>query len=390
MSTLTLPEEDLSLSVTAGQATAPSQRLQVVRPWREGVCEHRVRYRADGHSLFAELDDSIVALDRPMCLEPVTVDKPWGTETWYSGIEARGESSVAVPDGSVPLFTYLSLAPQRLCGGRLPVLLKILKSRPEPLLGELYFEIHQNKQEVYVVANVDPAAHPDGNGTVRFGVNQSLRADYDDDAAFRKAFLNAVNEYEQLAARSHDKPGNGPAGGRSSDPDLQEARAHVLSFTATRSLSRGDTLTVPVGVPHSLQAGLTVLEFQTPSYERQIIFASQPVRTQAGWDSASAIAGMSLDTPEGPRGAAETKELIARFPEFSLWRWHLQHGSARALPDNLSHAICTVFEGEVAIASSHDRLVLAQSQAAFIPGSAQAVSFATSSAATLLIAVPNR
>ena len=153
MSDLRLPEIDLSLVMSADSPS--NQQLQIVRPWRETACEHSVQYRTEAGSLEALLDGKRVPLDQPMRLEEVAVDKLWGTEIWFSGIEARGESSVAVGDGSLPLLTYLSLAPERLCGRRLPVLLKILKSRPEPLLGELYFEIHQSKQEVYVVADVD-------------------------------------------------------------------------------------------------------------------------------------------------------------------------------------------------------------------------------------------
>jgi len=391
MSVLRLPETDLSLA-TSADSPSP-QRLQIIRPWRETACEHSVQYLTAGGSLEALLDGVRVPLDQPMRLEEVTVDKPWGTEIWFSGIEARGESSVAVGNGSLPLFTYLSLAPERLCGRRLPVLLKILKSRPEPLLGELYFEIHQSKQEVYVVADVDRAAHPDGLGRVRFGINQSLRNQYGDDAEFRRAFLDAVNDYEQLAEREHNKPPNGPADALPADTELHRARQHVRSFTASRRLIRGDSLTVPAGVPHALQPGLTVLEFQTPSYERQIIFASQPVLTQASWDSASAIAGMSLDAPEGPKSADDPEELIARFPEFSVWRWRLEEGQARKIARTIAghacYAICMVFEGEVTLADSRGELRLADNQAAFIPASAEAVSFSTASSATLLIAAPN-
>lgn len=387
MSALKLPEVDLSLAMTADAGS--SQRLQIVRPWREAICEHSVQYRTEGGSLVAVLDGVRVPLDRPMRLAGVTIDKPWGSEFWYSGIEARGESSVVVGNVSLPLFTYLSLAPQRLCGRQLPVLLKMLKSRPEAVLGELYFEIHQNKQEVYVVADVDRAAHPDGIGSVRFGVNQSLRDQYGDDAEFRRAFLDAVNAYERLAEQQDDKPSNASEK-ISPDRDLQTARRHAQSFTASQRLRRGDTLTVPAGVPHSLQPGLTVLEFQTPSYERQIIFASQPVQTQSGWDSASAIASMSLDTPEGPKSADDPNELIARFPEFSVSRWRVERGQTRSFEGDRRYAIATVFEGEVTLGCNRGELPLARNQAAFIPASAEAVSIASENPATLLIALANQ
>ena len=64
--------------------------------------------------------------------------------------------------------------------------------------GNLYFEVHETKQEVYVVTAVDETAWPDGVGRIRYGINQSKRDEYADDAAFRAAFLEALKAYESL------------------------------------------------------------------------------------------------------------------------------------------------------------------------------------------------
>ena len=49
-------------------------------------------------------------LERPVELVPVTVEKPWGHEVWYSGVEARGESGVSQDGRSARLSEYLEAA----------------------------------------------------------------------------------------------------------------------------------------------------------------------------------------------------------------------------------------------------------------------------------------
>ena len=134
-----------------------------------------------------------------MRLTPVHIAKPWGQEIWYSGIEARGESSVIADNGQrVPLSAYLAAAPNLLTNGYPVLLLKVLDPRPEPVLGDLYFEVHEEKREVYVVTAVDPTAWPDGTGYIRFGMNQALREKFDGDEAFRAAYLETVQRYEAI------------------------------------------------------------------------------------------------------------------------------------------------------------------------------------------------
>ena len=302
------------------------------------------------------------------------IAKPWGEEIWYSGIEARGESHVSVEGGSLPLLDYLSLAPARLCGRTPVILLKHLSSKPEPVVGELYFEIHRRKSEVYVVTDVDAGLYPDGAGTVNFGVNQEKRRQFPDDAAFRRAFLAAV----QVCESQQECP--------SGDDN---SRRHMLSFVASVALRPGDSLMVPPGVPHSLQPGLQVIEFQTPEFERRIIYASQPGVTQSGWDSASAIADMCLDAAPGPRPADHPDQLIAAFPEFSVSRIHLECSQPEPLPAYTAYALSICLAGAVRIDCAQGSLTLQPGSAAFIPGSAKDVScLAIDSSAQLLVAAP--
>ena len=172
--------------------------LQVDEHWQAppASSSHQVTYRVDADSgcRQADIDGMVFSLADPCLLQPVAIKKPWGQEIWYTGIEARGESRILPQpeaDTALPLGTYLALAPEYLTSGQTPLLLKILDPLPTPVLGELYLEVHETKQEAYVVTGIDPSAWPDGKGRIRFGINQQHRQTFSDDQAFRAAFLDA-------------------------------------------------------------------------------------------------------------------------------------------------------------------------------------------------------
>jgi hypothetical protein len=363
-----------------------SLEVRVSRPWRTQPETCRVNYQfSGGRRLSADVAGVRVDLNRPLKLLPAIVDKPWGREVWYTGIEARGESRVACAAGTLELHSYLSLAPEHLCAGRRLLLLKALESRPQPRLGELYFEIHRDKQEVYVVTDIHRGAYPDGVGGVRFGINQTLRNSFANDTEFRAAFTAAVGAYE-AARRTADAQAQHPDDSVISDAEAR-ARDRVLEFTELRPLRCGDVLAVPAGVPHALQHGIRVIEFQTPSYERQIIYSAQKVLTQDHWDSARAIAGMQLDAP--PVAAADpSSPVIAAFEEFTVYRASLDEATDFHLPDDLPYALCAPVQGCVALVDALGELKLTAGEAAFIPRSAQAVRFTAGGPADLLIAAP--
>jgi hypothetical protein len=352
-----------SVSGTAtgsAQLTIPLERGWLTEPDTERL-DARYRFRRTdlGIALTAELDGVTVDLDAPVALEPVAIPKPWGREIWYTGIEARGESAVRTGGATLPLSRYLALAPQHLVRGRAPVLLKILDPRPEPLLGDLYFEVHREKQEVYVVTSVDRDAWPDGRGRIRFGMNQALRAKYADDAAFRADYLRAVTEYEQIRRASD-------AGAHVAPASEAAARANMERFTALRPLAPGDVVVVPTWLPHSLQHGVRVVEFQTPTYERYILSFAQRVLTQPHWDTAYAVPRMTLDAPPDPcfEPVAPGVERIVAFADFRVWRVSIAPGAAFDLPGHTDYALCMVVEGLVEIGA----LTLEAEQAALVPG----------------------
>ena len=197
----------------------------------------------------------------PALLEPVTVRKPWGREVWYSGVEVRGESRVHHGGECIPLSHFLGAH-----GRSRPVtLLKTL----HPDAGNLYVEVHERKHEVYVVDTVDTELWPEA-GQMLLGAR--VERGGLDDAAFR----------EQLLAKAR-------AAEASCEAD------DVAALMRAVPLEVGDAVAIAPRVPHSLLRGVSVVEFQTPVYERKILAASQRVVTQTAWDSAAAVNLIDLE-----------------------------------------------------------------------------------------------
>ncbi len=342
-----------------------TQTLTLERSWREPPdrlpleIHYRLPEDPTDPGLEAHLGDHRLRLDQPVLLEPAEVPKPWGREIWLSGIEARGESAVQTGAGVLPLSQYLALAPRRLCGGAELVLLKILDPLAQPVLGDLYFETHEKKQEIYVVTHVDAEAWPDGAGAIRFGMNQELRRYYGDDDAMRRDYLAAVQAYERVR-RAIDE-------GRTGEGTEREAelRAAMNAFTGLKPLKIGDVVAVPTWLPHSLQHGVRVIEFQTPTYERYIISFAQKVLTQDHWDSAAAITRMRLDVPPEPHfePMGDGAECIVSFEDFRVWRVTLAPGTEFELPRHPSYLLCAGVRGAVGLGA----LTVLPEQAAFVP-----------------------
>ena len=312
----------------------------------------------------------------PVKLEPVAVAKPWGREVWHSAIEARGESAVRTAAGSVPLSRYLEAA-----GIEAPViLLKVLDPHPTLTLGDLYFEVHERKREVYIVTAIDRRAWPDGQGRIRLGMDQARRRSYGNDDAFRAAYLEAVLAYER-ERRAID------AGERAPGVAERRHRAAMEAFTACAPLQVGDVVTVPPWTPHALQHGVRVVEFQTPTYERRIISFAQKVLTQGHWDSEDAIARMSLDPPPPTpfEPVAPGVERVAAFDDFGVWRAALDPRRPAALPADAPYALCMAVGGAAWVGD----LRLAAEEACLAPrASLQSTGLRGERGATCVLAAP--
>ncbi|MCB1614613.1 MAG: hypothetical protein KDI30_01240, partial [Pseudomonadales bacterium] len=263
------------------------------------------------------LEEAAFDLNLPLMLEPVHIPKPWGQEIWFTGIEARGQASICSASGKT-LLPYVLPLFQPIDQLSSPVLLKVLDPSSEPVYGDLYFELHTRKQEVYVVTHVDHQAWPKGEGAIRFGFCKKKRSLYASDEDFKAAYLEAVQSYRAVRQQidvyydelklSTGLPLNEPvpletlkAWAETLPVETQtlerQLREEMHSFTGMQSLAVGDVLAVPCLVPHALQHGVRTVEFQTPVYERKILSFAQKVLTQSDWDTGEALSLCDIHLP---------------------------------------------------------------------------------------------
>jgi hypothetical protein len=293
----------------------------------------------------------------PLPLRPLPVLKPWGRELWFTGVEARGVccfGSNGAGGGDTPIPWLQAVLPGAVAGhaGEPLVLLKILEPLPEPVKGDLYFELHEQKREVYVVTNVDPVAWPDGTGYIRYGFCPQRLAGCASEAQFRTEFLAVVTAYEAVRRRIDALPQGveAPQLWRASEARL---RQRMEGYTWRRPLRQGDVLSIPLLMPHALQHGVRTIEIQTPVYERMILSFAQKVLTQDHWDTAAAVAKMRLRPPaEKPAQSLRRCDgidvaRIAECPEFEVRRIRLGAGGALPLALDEHYALLIVIAGAV-------------------------------------------
>jgi len=355
---------------------------------------------------FNELSTRLAAplfnLDGPLLLEPISIAKPWGQEIWYTGIEERGQSGFSDGTHSAPIPWLLSLIPHRLLGAGQPSLnlLKILDPLAEPVYGDLYFELHEKKREVYVVTHVDRQSWPDGEGAIRFGFDKHVRDEFSSPDTFRLAYLQAVRDYERVRRAidqyfDQQRIDHGIALNQALDsrllkqwhkglpPNLQEEEAALRKamnrFTHMRALKEGDVVKVPCLLPHALQHGVRTVEFQTPVYERKILAFGQKVLTQDNWDTEEAVALMSLQSEAEEQlavleqGQGFCCEQVVAFDDFQVQRITLLPGVSWQIYPSDNYKLLMVVAGDIALDS--DATTLSAEEAVFLPalGTATAI-----------------
>lgn len=295
---------------------------------------------------------SVIDLARPLRLEPLNIPKPWGKEIWYTGIEHRGVCRVE----DIPLPWITALYRGAICASkqRELILLKILDPLPTEIEGDLYFEMHREKIEVYIVTHVDEIAWPAGIGKIRYGFDAAQVAKYGSDTEFRSAYLAAVRSYRDIRQRIDAELDRSrqQQGFASNEPipaalpgqwmhkmppawleQEQLLRAGMDAFTHLQDLKVGDVLQVQPFTPHALQHGVRTIEFQTPHYERQILSFGQKVLTQDHWDTENAVEEMIIQPTQATalpvivNEAGILLEQVAEFPQFSVQRLTLEPGA---------------------------------------------------------------
>ncbi len=346
--------------------------------------------------LASALQAPIISLHDSLRLVPIHIAKPWGQEIWYTGIEARGQSGVSDSRYSMPLPWLLALGEEYLLkvGGGQPNLLKILDPLPDEVFGDLYFELHEEKREVYVVTAIDPRAWPDGRGAIRYGFDQQKREELGGDDRFRDQYLAAVKRYEAVRREidadldkirlAQGVELNAPVFAATLKSWLEQipcdlrqrevrAREEMNSFTSLRSLQLGDVVKVSCLTPHALQHGVRTVEFQTPVYERKILNFAQKVLTQGHWDTAEAVAIMNLEPPPVDdlvvvdSGDGFTLEQVVSFADFRALRLTLAPGAGYALTMGDSYKIVMVVDGHARVG----RHALVPEDAVLVPRTAR-------------------
>lgn len=307
-----------------------------------------------------------LSLSQGFELCPVHIPKPWGEEIWHTGIEERGVSTAQQGNQKIPLPYVLSLFPKALVGGdeHNLILLKILAPLPTSDGGDLYFELHEQKKEVYVVSEVSGSDYPNGVGEMKLGINQDIYRRFANESEFKRAMLKALIHYKHTFDETYKaiemlwRKQSKEQGSLSPLPNihvppaeyfellktlpeniqqkLKEDYAMVEHFCHFEKVQPGDVITVNSLVPHSLLHGVRVVEFQTPHYERLILSFNQKVITQEGWDSEQAVSVM--DTTEQGKNKNLTiieesenlkLEKIATFEDFTVHRMHFKNSGAR-------------------------------------------------------------
>ncbi len=354
----------------------------------------------------------VVDPSAPLHLSPEYIAKPWGREIWFTGIEERAVCAVQTATGCCPLPWLIAALPQSLSGfnDRDPVLLKILDPSPEPIIGDLYFELHEVKQEVYVITAIDPSAWPDGQGGIRIGFDPAKRARYASDEAFKQAYQASVERYyevrtmidRQLDQHLADQADvatvqRAEVAQRVVPVELQEAearlRAEMESYTAMYPLSVGDVVVIPRCLPHSLQHGVRAVEFQTPVYERKIVSFAQKVLTQSHWDTQEALEVSRIEDysppsmPELFHGAVRTQKIVD-FDSFQAFRCDLPAGERFQLTTDGGRYLLLMLVGGSARCG---QLELQPEQAVLLPAAALPATLVNSSSegAQLLFAYPH-
>lgn len=338
---------------------------------------HSMELGLDAFHSFSKINDlPVLNLSAPLLLQTVSIPKPWGREIWYTGIEERGVSRVTDGLFSAPLSWVLSVAPGHLAANRERKinLLKILDPLAEEVYGDLYFELHEEKREVYVVTNVDRQAWPNGVGAIRYGFNPEVRKTFLSDEAFKAAYLDVVQDYESLRRQIDQQLDNyrkaeGIASNDPVSPEVMKGWVLMLSptvlaqekklreemncFTSLLPLEEGDVVQVPLLTPHSLQHGVRTVEFQTPVYERMILSFAQKVLTQDHWDTEVALERATVDVSPVPElrlleeGQGYRIEEIVMFEDFQVTRLTMFPSSEYLLPITDYYCLLMVINGAV-------------------------------------------
>lgn len=321
----------------------------------------------------------IINPEQALSLEVLNIPKPWGHEGWYTGVEKRGVVKVADEYGKTELPYALSLFKKQLLAdsSETLILLKTLNPVADDVLGDLYYEMHEEKWEVYVVTEIDKTAWPSGTGIIKAGLHPNKISAYQAKHGTKwsefllKDFKTAIAEYEKTRRQIDESKET-----ISSKLIVQEIelREKAADFVGDLSVKVGDIVSFPVFQMHSLRHGIKVIEFQTPHYERLIVMFAQKVLTQNHWDTEDALNKMLPEIYQAPqleklhKSAGILVERFVDFPQFTADRISLD--SEQIWHDQLDgkyHLLITISGQATVIPEMGQPVILNHEDALFLP-----------------------
>ena len=273
------------------------------------------------------------------------------------------------------------------------ILIKILDPLSEEVKGDLYYEMHQEKNEVYVVTHIAPHC-----GQIKMGLSSEKIQQYKNNIDELKAdFLKAIEEYEVIRRKIDDKLSLLPKEEIPRELEQQEKdlRLKMDSFSGYLNLKVGDVIRVPTHLPHALQHGVRVVEFQTPTYERLIISFAQKVLTQSHWDTKKAFELMTLLEPQKSelKICEQTKkillEFVCEFPDFYALRLTLNKNASYELKKSPFYQILFCVQGQGRF-QVHGKTVLIENGMCFFVPAKSGMEIETTDGLVLLICAPEK
>ncbi|HIB46403.1 MAG TPA: hypothetical protein EYO46_09400 [Candidatus Lambdaproteobacteria bacterium] len=321
----------------------------------------------------------IVNPEQPLRLEVLKIPKPWGHEGWYTGVEKRGVVKVTDECGKTELPYALNLLKKQLLAeyAETLILLKSLNPVAEVVVGDLYYEMHEEKWEVYVVTEIDKNAWPSGTGIIKAGLHPDKISEYQAKHGKKwseyllKDFKEAIAEYEKIRRQIDDY--KEIISQELSDQE-HALRERAAAFVGDFSVKVGDIVSFPVFQMHSLRHGIKVIEFQTPHYERLILMNAQKVLTQNHWDTEDALNKMIPQVYEAPqlerlhKSAGLLVERFVDFPQFTADRISLDAKAIWAEQLDGQYRLLITISGQATVFPENGNpVILNHEEALFLP-----------------------
>lgn len=329
---------------------------------------------------------------RGFFMQPKTINKPWGKEVWYSGIEERGVCLVKsiINDLTSPLPYVLevfnifnsrikSRINSKINSQKKIILTKRLVPLAEKEKGNLYYELHQKKKEVYIVNEISKKAYPIKKiGKIKIGMNQSYFQKYSSFEKFKEDFLKISISCKKIIDQLFQEKKSNPKYQK-----LNEKKKKYFEklepFFRYVDLEVGDIIRISPFIPHSLQHGVSVVEFQTQHYERAILSFEQKVITQDHWDTKKALSlikkkdifaseysfknDVKVIQKKTPSNIIFEK--IKGFDEFNIERITIEKDQFNLVEKN--YCILFIVSGEIEIILQDKKKIIKKNQCFYLP-----------------------